>query len=263
MSAARHTSKIRTRVEANEQKVQQPGRIVNALPLLSANGCSANYTQLNYRIPCACKKFLRFPLLNQITPIIPGILDSVSGAYYTVSSIINGVYYFIINSSTNIIIENSTVRNAVIVGPGGNGNSFGESGSAGTIRTLTSAALNNNTGYSIRFDPTFVAIGALRSYYGLTSGLPGVNGQTNSIGRGVGGNAGLIYFLPVTYINGYSGLGYGAGGGGQTNASIVGGGGEGGFNPDLYFGVNGLNTGMPTSTITTNGSPGVVIFALS
>lgn len=55
MSAARYTSKIRTRTEANEQKVQGASRIVNALSLLSASGCVANYSRFNYAIPCPCK----------------------------------------------------------------------------------------------------------------------------------------------------------------------------------------------------------------
>ena len=50
MSASRYTNKIRTRVEGNEQKVQQPGRIANFLPMLPANGCSANYNEIKYTI---------------------------------------------------------------------------------------------------------------------------------------------------------------------------------------------------------------------
>jgi hypothetical protein len=257
MSAARHTSKIRTRVEANEQKIQQPGRIVNALPLLSANGCSANYTQLNYVIRCPCNTFIR-PTLNS-SPII---FNTNTGTRYAPLNVINGVYYFRFTASANITIENSRVRNAVVVGPGGNiPGIFGNGGRAGQIVVSTV----ENGSYSIFFDTSTLIRGVAIAEGGssMPAGTPtSTAGPDNLIGRGLGGSAGISIFSSSTYIDAYSGSGYGAGGGGQTSLVFTGGGGEGGFNPDLYFGVNGLNSGMPTSTITTNGSPGVVIFAL-
>lgn len=272
MSASRYINKIRTRVESNEQKVQQPGRVVNSLPLLSANGCSANYGQINYVIPCPCNSNLPMP------PLFPILFNSNTGARIMPTAIIGGINYFVITTSESVVFQNSFNPRVVCVGAGGNGiggNTVSDSqysGGSGSI--VSSTSILNNTVYSISVGSN-VSFGSIVANVGISSqqAIPiSFTSAVDGSGRGVWNNgldatgAGGLrgYANMFIYTSGSSGVGYGAGGGGGVNFIFAyqGSGGNGGFDPNVYFRVTGLDNGMPQSTVTNSGSPGVVILAI-